>query len=245
MRKLTVKCECGQLMRVPRSAVGKRGLCPSCGEAVLISRNGISRPGKRHRKSENAWANKESWWSGKAEPSESAKQSFGEAVDFYCAGSYAEALAVFDKLAEEYPNNPDVSRGQRQCVKAMRRSTLPGAVQHGQTSGASRLIAGPTELDSETVKRVILDKMINASSESAQLQAAELAARLLGMFDDEKEEKNNGNNDADSDNDINDQPDQADQTDQTDQISDEGTDEVGKKQSDDNVIALDEKENTA
>lgn len=196
MRKLTLKCECGQLMRVPRNAIGKRGLCPSCGQAVLITRNGGVSTNKQKRANDNeGWTKKKSWWQGKNEPSESAKQKFGEAVDLYCGSRYAEALAVFELLAKEYPNNPDIVQGQRQCVRAMRRSTLPGAVSKG-TTDRSRMLTGATDLDKNTVKRVLLDKMLNAQNENIQLQATELAARLLGMFDNEKEtetENANGN----------------------------------------------------
>ncbi|MBN2308734.1 MAG: hypothetical protein JXR94_07165, partial [Candidatus Hydrogenedentes bacterium] len=37
MRKLILTCDCGERMKVPRSAVGKTGVCPSCGRRIAIT----------------------------------------------------------------------------------------------------------------------------------------------------------------------------------------------------------------
>jgi nitroreductase len=174
MRKLVVTCECGQRMQVPRSAVGKTGLCPTCGQSITITNdNAQAAPSRGSRPLNNA---KQSWWQGRVAPTEEAKRRFGEAVDLYYGGRYAEALAIFDTLAKQYPGNPDIENGRLQCMKAMRRA--PAALT-GQTAPA---VDPDARLDEETVKRVILEKLLHGGSEATQLQAAELAARLLGLY---------------------------------------------------------------
>ena len=119
---------------------------------------------------------KSPWWhGGAAAPSEDAKQRFGHAADLFCAGRYGEALAIFDSLANEFPGNPDIESARTQCIGGHGRSplSLPGP-NAGRT--------GEGELDAETVKRIVLDKMLNGSSDAVQLQAAELAGRMLGLF---------------------------------------------------------------
>jgi len=175
MRKLVFRCDCGQLIQAPRSAVGKRGICPACGQKVEITADGGTPRGNRRRQS--AWTGRTAWWrsGGNGEPSEDAKQRFGQAVDLYNEAKYGEALAVFNSLALEYPGNPDVQRGQNKCLKAMRRPALP--------NGSSYALPQNADLTDATVRRIILDKMLHGSTETVQLQAAELAARMLNLFD--------------------------------------------------------------
>ena len=179
MRSLVLTCECGQRMQVPRTAVGKTGLCPRCGTSIRVT--GRNTSPLRNRRRASGILRKGAWWRGQAEPSEEAKQLFGQAVDLYYARRYGEALAIFDRLAKQFPGNPDVERGRTHCVSAMRRPALPGA-------DTGHLLPENTTLDVDTVKRVVLDKMLHSSSDAIQLQAAELAARILGIYDGEKAE---------------------------------------------------------
>ncbi len=181
MRKLVVTCECGQRMQVPRSAVGKTGLCPTCGQSITITNDNATAapPPSAARGSRPLNNARQSWWQGRAAPSEDARRRFGEAVDLYYLGRYAEALAIFDALAKQFPGNPDIESGRTQCIAGLRRS--PAALTMG-TAGSSGTVPADARLDAETVKRVILDKMIGGATEATQLQAAELAARILGLF---------------------------------------------------------------
>ena len=184
MRKLLVTCQCGQQMQVPRSALGKVGVCPTCGESTRITSGNTSPlPNGRRR---GVFTRQDSWKpaGGAAEPPEEAKQRFGQAVDHYYAGRYGEALAIFDSLAKEFPGNPDIDHGRMQCYKAMRRASLsyqPGAETTASTAGGAG--ADAPELDAGTVKKFILEKMLHGRTEATQLQAAELACKVLGMLD--------------------------------------------------------------
>lgn len=184
MRKLLVTCQCGQQMQVPRSALGKVGVCPTCGESTRITSGNTSPlPDGRRR---GVFTRQDSWKpaGGAAEPPEEAKQRFGQAVDHYYAGRYGEALAIFDSLAKEFPGNPDIDHGRMQCYKAMRRASLsyqPGAETTASTAGVAGQDAA--ELDAATVKRFILEKMLHGRTEATQLQAAELACKVLGILD--------------------------------------------------------------
>ncbi|HIJ72482.1 MAG TPA: hypothetical protein HPP83_00125, partial [Candidatus Hydrogenedentes bacterium] len=151
-------------------------MCPTCGRSIRIAAGG-ARPDSGGQPS-TFFGDKRTWWRGRSAPSDDAKQRFGEAVDLYYAQRYAEALAVFDSLAKQYPGNADIERGRAQCIKVMGRAALPAA-----KTDPRQLLPDATELSRDVVKRVILDKMLNGSSDAIQLQAAELAARLLGMLD--------------------------------------------------------------
>lgn len=178
MRKLIVTCQCGQRMQVPRSAVGKTGLCPTCGQMVTIS-NDNAAPTGAGPKGPRPLSSRQVWWQGRVAPPEDAKRKFGEAVDLYYAGRYGEALAIFDALAKQFPDNPDIENGRTQCMAALRRP--PMAIED-RTGGSAAAPLRDGKLDEETVRRVILEKLLHGATESVQLQAAELAARLLGMF---------------------------------------------------------------
>lgn len=172
MRKLLVACECGQQMQVPRSAIGRMGMCPTCGLTIRISSSNTSPVRKRRRP---AVYPSQPFTSKGPGPPEGAKQRFGQAVDLYYGGKYGEALAIFDSLAKQFPGNPDIERGRAQCIEGTRRPALPAP--------QNRHLLTQSELNEETVRRVILDKLLNGRSEAIQLQAAELAAKVLGMLD--------------------------------------------------------------
>lgn len=181
MRKLLVRCTCGQEMQVPRSAFGKSGMCSSCGRTVRIGSDN-TRPFVPNSPGRGAGsmggASRTFNWRRIAGPSEEAKQQFGKAVDLYSSHRYAEALTIFDSLAREFPDNPEIDQARRQCLRAMNRSTLPPPAEPVPT--------GSAKLDEQTVKQVLLAKMLNGATDSIQLQAAELAAKLLGMLPEER-----------------------------------------------------------
>ncbi|MDX9971888.1 MAG: hypothetical protein RBU21_02750 [FCB group bacterium] len=192
MRKLIVTCQCGQRMQVPRSAVGKTGLCPTCGQIVTIGNENASAtpPPKAGGRPLHA---RQVWWEGRNNPPEDAKRKFGEAVDLYYAGRYGEALAIFDGLAKQFPGNPDIENGRQQCLSALRRP--PAALEdntHGAPPQAPPSSREPLQgsFDEDTVRRVIVEKMLYGGTEAVQLQAAELAARLLGMFPEQGRKSN-------------------------------------------------------
>src|SRR5690606_35404286 len=126
MRKLLVRCTCGQEMQVPRSAFGKSGMCSSCGSTVRIGSDNTRpfAPSTPGRGAGGAGGGGRAFnWRRIAGPSEEAKQQFGKAVDLYSAHRYAEALTIFDSLAREFPDNPEIDQARRQCLRAMNRST--------------------------------------------------------------------------------------------------------------------------
>jgi len=170
MRKMIVTCECGQRMQAPRSAMGKRGMCPSCGRTFTISpENTTVAPPRNH-----VLGAKPSWWKGRNDPPEDAKRRFGEAVDLYYGQRYAEALAIFNALAQEFPGNPDIENGRSRCMSALKKRPAIGQTLSLPNKGS---------FDKETVKRVVLDKMLNATQDDVQLEAAKLAAQILGLVD--------------------------------------------------------------
>ena len=189
MRKLLVRCTCGQEMQVPRSAFGKSGMCSSCGSTVRIGSDNTrpfapANPAGRGTAGAMGGAGRAFNWRRIAGPSEGAKQQFGKAVDLYTSHRYAEALAIFDSLAREFPDNPEIDQARRQCLSAMNRSTLPPPVEPVGTAAG--------KLDEHTVKQVLLTKMLRGATDSIQLQAAELAARMLGMLPDPLPKKKPG-----------------------------------------------------
>lgn len=175
MRKLYITCDCGQQMQVPRSAVGKMGQCPSCGEKIPINRDTTSRTPQARASVTGSTRNK---WGGNAKPSLDAKQRFGRAVDLYCAGHYGEALAIFDSLQADFPDSMEIERARRQCIEARNRDpiNLPGPAD-GQVAGDA--------LDASTLqalRRIAVEKMLHGVTDAVQLQAAELVARLAGLY---------------------------------------------------------------
>ncbi|MBI2425864.1 MAG: hypothetical protein HYV27_23770 [Candidatus Hydrogenedentes bacterium] len=180
-------------MKVPRSAIGKMGMCPACGKKIPIGRS--SENGKAKAAPFNdPWNGETSRkWQKGAAPDEAAKREFGRAADLYCEGRFGEALAIFDALARRFPDSPEIQSARSQCVAGRNRKPIelpePGPDQ----------VLG-SEFNDETrrlVKQVLMDKMLHAASESVQVQAAEVIGRMLGMFPDQihqEEEPEEGRN---------------------------------------------------
>ncbi len=172
MRKLILTCECGERMQVPRSALGKTGLCPACSRAIPIRTDNtepapftgsFATPTSRNTDPEQAVV-----------PADDDKRRFGQAVDLYFARRYAEALAVFNTLAERLPDNPEVNMGRTLCLKALQNRPTLALEDKRNTSS-------PLALTEDTVRRLIVHLMVHGSTEEVQLKAAELACRILGM----------------------------------------------------------------
>lgn len=180
MRRLILTCECGERMKVPRTALGKTGLCPSCGTKINIGRKntrtvwlgGGNGTGERPFRPEH---------SEPEAPDAEAKQRFAYATDLYFAQRYAQALAVFLSLCEKYPGNAEVEKGRELCLKALQTRPVLALEDKRAQTGASFPAVGDDDLTAATVKRFILEKMFNSPSQEVQLRAAELASRLLGL----------------------------------------------------------------
>jgi len=175
MRKLYITCDCGQQMQVPRSAIGKMGQCPACGERIPINHETTTRQPQATSSIGPAARGR---WGAKSRPNMDAKQQFGRAVDLYCAGRYGEALAIFDALQAEFPDSMEIARARRQCAEARSRDPLALAGPEGHLIG--------DEIDADvmrSVRRVAIEKMLHGSSDDVQIRAAELVARLSGMLD--------------------------------------------------------------
>ena len=171
MRKILVRCQCGQEMQTPRSSIGKTGTCLACGRTMQISTRNTS-PIQRRQKRGSLFRKGaiEAHASG---PPPDARRRFGQAVDLFLGKRFAEALAVFDSLAAEFPRDPDIESGRDECIKAMKLQALPSA--------DSRRLIDESELDEDTVRRVVLDKLLHGESDDVQLRAAELACVILGI----------------------------------------------------------------
>lgn len=175
MSKLSLTCACGQDMLVPESALGKVGLCPSCGVEIPIGTDN-TRPYEPPRPTGGRLLSLQH----RATPRDPDQQEqswrrFAEAVDLYNDRHYAEALTLLNTLQEEFPGNPHIQTAREQCLRALQRSATALQVYDGQQIEDVRL-------SPELVKSVVLEKMLNSKDESVQLQAAQLAAHLLGMF---------------------------------------------------------------
>ena len=173
MRKLSLICDCGQRMMVPESAIGQTGLCPNCGVEIDITAKN-TRPYKAARRSGGLMVKARRV---KEEPKQS-KQSwreFAAAVDLYSAQRYAESLAILGGLLERHPDNPNVQVAIEQCMKSLQESTAEGRTY-------AREAVDLDSLNPEIVKSVILDKMTGASDDAIQLQAANMAAHILGLY---------------------------------------------------------------
>lgn len=176
MRKLILTCgSCGQRMQVPRSAIGRTGLCPACGTTVRINSDNTTTAGPARK---TMFSGGGSWWRG-GKANDDAKRRFGEAVDLYYSGRFAEALAIFNGLARDFPENADIQNGRVQCERALRH---PGAGRRLALEHKTEQLKGAV-LDRDTVKRIVLEKLVAGESDAIQLQAAEIAAKILGMYD--------------------------------------------------------------
>ena len=192
MQKLILTCDsCSQRMQVPRSAIGRTGMCPSCGATIRISANNTTavsrnRPGGTGG-SGRIFNARNLFWRGGAggQPSEDAKQRFGRAVDLFYNGKHAEALATFDSLAREYQDNPDIEAARQQCLAALRQGRGGGgtlAIENQMEGGWGGQAHGVNDrLDEETLIRVVTEKLVRGRSDEAQLHAAEIACKLLGI----------------------------------------------------------------
>ena len=174
--QLSLRCNCGETMVVPASVMGKLGLCPYCGAEIRIM------PG--NTKHYEAPPVQQGGGSGLLERwrrrhhddhQEAAGRKFAEAVDLYNQERFAEALALLEVIKQEFPDNPHVIRAEAECVRAMNKSR----------NGHGLVDVSDGELTPELVQRVIMDKMLHGSTEAVQLEAAMLAARLLGMVPEE------------------------------------------------------------
>lgn len=157
-------------MQVPRTAIGKMGVCPKCGRSTRITKKNTSPHLGKAKKSS---VHPQGGPSAPGDPTEEAKQLFGRAVDHFYAQRYAEALAIFDALVREYPGNPDIINARAQCEDVMRRPTLALPDSHADGS--------ETDLTTDEIKRFVTDKLRYGGSEEIQMKAAELACRYFGL----------------------------------------------------------------
>lgn len=182
MRKLIVTCDCGQRLQVPYSALGRTGTCTACGRTIqILPENARRQPAHAQR---DAMTLRESRWQRMSAVSEDIRQLFGKAVDLYNQQKYAESLAILDSFAARFPGNPDIEQARAQCMEAMRRFRLAAPEQ-------KKAALENAKLDEETVKRVVLEKLLYGKTPDVQMAAAEIACRMLGLFD-------NGNHKAGS-----------------------------------------------
>lgn len=175
MSKLALTCACGQEMAVPENAIGKKGLCPDCGTEIRITKKNTSPWRKRRGGGLLALSRGASPPALQRASEDDAARQFAESVDLYNQRRYAEALTVLNGLRKNHPDNPHIEAAQGQCALALQRSTAGGTQYAGEAVAQDILTP-------ELVKSVVLDKMLNASTDDAQLQAADLAAQLLGMY---------------------------------------------------------------
>jgi len=190
MRKLLVTCMCGERIQVPRSALGRTGLCPSCDRALKISTDNAS-----PMQSANASANGDENIRIPTQEvtDDDAKLTFGKAVDHYYAGELAQALVLLSRLTEVYPHREEIMRARALCTNAIRQATpLPPQPTTHLLESENEEDSMPTdsrELNSDSVRKFILHKMLHGETELAQIQAAELAGRMVGLFRDEQSDE--------------------------------------------------------
>lgn len=181
MQRLIVVCECGERIQVPRSAIGRTGLCPGCGRRVRVRGDntvpfrpavyGFDGPVRAGRQQES-----EPQMPCGAPP-EDDKLLFGKGVDLYMEGHYGQALALFSSLLQRYPGSTEIQTARQLCAKGLR------ALPFKPRDTKPERLGEPEKLDAEFVHKFVLDMMMNGASENVQLQAAELACRMLGMIE--------------------------------------------------------------
>ena len=160
-------------MMVPESAIGQTGLCPGCGAEIDITaentrryeppRRGGGLMVKRRPAKQEPEQREQSW------------REFAAAVDLYSAHRYAESLAILGGLLERHPDNPHVQTAVEQCMESLQESTGEGRSYAGEAVDLDTL-------NPEVVKSVILEKMTGANDDAIQLQAANMAAHILGLY---------------------------------------------------------------
>lgn len=165
-------------MQVPRSAIGKTGLCPNCGRTVPITGDNTTNENRAKGGGRAAFDSGGSFAAPSGVsggPSDDAKRRFGQAVDLYYNHRHAEALAIFNGLAKDFPGNADIETGRALCLEALRSASNRLALEdkHGG--------AGGDGLSVSLVRQVVLEKLLYGGTDAAQLQAAELALKLLEM----------------------------------------------------------------
>lgn len=175
MAKLVVICSCGQQSRVPYSALGRMGLCAGCGRTIRISKDNTRPEDAGPRVAPSSMG--PGWWKRRAAPSPEAIERFGRGVDLYNQGRYGEALAVFDALAHDMPDTPEIEQARNHCMSALRRPRLPEAEPSSRSTGSH-------ELTEREIQQVILEKMRTGETDAdrIQLEAARLAAEVLGLI---------------------------------------------------------------
>ncbi len=204
MRKLLVTCICKERIQVPCSALGRTGLCPSCGRSITITNdNAVPMNTFKYAGLADArqtFGNDPAGAGVRADVGldpEEANRKYGEAVDYYFVGRYAQAIVIFNQLQSRLPKDPDIACGIRLCLSALRSRPPAMMIEHTGTEipgiGFDDEEAEPEApeqpvqqtLTAQTVCDVIMDKLLNGSTEEVQLQAAELAGRMTGLLSDE------------------------------------------------------------
>lgn len=175
LKKLILTCACGQRIQLPRNAVGKTGICPTCHRAIPITKDNTKPLTAKERERARIFNASAAGWKGNPAETEEARRLFGRAADLYCEGRYGEALAIFDSLARRFPGIPEIENARQQCLAARARGPMALPGPEGMPHAAPKA-------DPDTVRDFVLQKMFHARSEEVQLQAAELMARILGML---------------------------------------------------------------
>jgi len=179
MQRYSLTCACGEQMLVPESAIGRKGMCPACGADVSLDRSKLQRYAPpavaRERSGGLLRRNQHQKAVANNEPREESWRKFAHAVDLYNQRRYAEALTLLSALQQAYPGNASIDAAQAQCAEALREATSP-------TLGYDGRAVDEQVLNEDLVRSVVLNKLLNGTTEAIQLQAAELAARMLGML---------------------------------------------------------------
>lgn len=177
MGKLTLTCTCGQEMLVPESAMGKVGLCPQCGHELLITHantRALDSSPPEPRRPGSGLLNKRHAVRRANELREESSRKFASAVDLYNNKRYAEALAILDGLMSDFPDNGHVQSAREECLRALHGlPALPRTYDERPVPEQS--------LNADLVRSVILEKLLHGD-DATQLQAADLAARVLGIL---------------------------------------------------------------
>jgi hypothetical protein len=181
MRKLIVSCMCGERIQVPRSALGRTGLCPGCGRSLKITPDNAvpladpqPDPGVKIAAPDTAEMD--------------AKLTFGKAVDHYYAGEVAQALVLFTRLLAVHPDSDEIQRARTLCADTIRRAKPLPPKAHPLIEHKPAAVEEFDNLTSAAVRKFILDKMLHGETETAQLHAAELAGKMVGLIRDDRAE---------------------------------------------------------